>query len=107
MKQERPKLISGKTYEARCGCGELYIICNDVAGELFEVFVRLGKNGSCGSSMMNGIAVLVSGRLRSGSDALTVVKELKGIVCHRASDLEPSCLDSLACTIESHEQSRG
>ena len=106
MKRQRPKQLDGKTYKAKCGCGDLYIVCNDIAGELFEVFVRLGKNGSCGSSMMNGVAVLVSGRLRSGSDALAVVKELKGIGCHRSSAVAPSCLDALACAIESHERLR-
>jgi hypothetical protein len=51
-------------------------------GKPFEVFIRFGKDGGCGSAMEDGLARLVSYGHRSGLEAQETVKALYGISCH-------------------------
>jgi len=97
-KTPRPEYLNGKTYQASCGCGKLYVVCNDLDGHLAEVFAKLGKSGGCGAATMEGIGKAISIGLRSGVDPLDFVKSLKGIECHRS----PTCLDAIAQAIEQH-----
>lgn len=99
MKKQRPRILSGKTYEVRCGCGPVYVTCNDGDdGQLFEVFARLGKSGGCGSASAESVGVLLSIGLRSGVDAFNQVKGLAGIQCHRV----PSCMHAIAEAVHEH-----
>jgi hypothetical protein len=62
----------------------------------FEVFIRFGKAGGCGSAMADGLARLVSYGLRSGLEAQDAVKALDGISCH----LGPrTCLNEVASAL--------
>ena len=97
-KQKRPNVLTGKTYQARCGCGKLYVTCNDLGGQLVEVFAKLGKSGGCGSATMEGIGKAISIGLRSGAETADFVKTFKGIACHRS----PSCIDAIAGAIDQH-----
>jgi len=101
-KQPRPQKLSGQTYEGRTGCGNLYVVCNDRDGRLFEVFVRMGKSGTCGAAIMDAAGVVISKALRSGMDVQEIVKGWSGIECHRS----PSCIDAVALAIAEHEAAR-
>lgn len=101
-KLPRPRCLAGATYEIPCGCGGVYVTCNDLDGRLVEVFAKLGKSGGCGSATMEGMGRAVSIGLRSGTQALDVAKTLAGIQCHRS----PSCLDAIAQAIREHEEGR-
>ena len=62
----------------------------------FEVFIRFGKAGGCGSAMADGIARLVSYGLRSGLDPRDAVKALFGISCHLGPK---TCLNEVASAL--------
>lgn len=100
--QPRPRKLAGFTYEMPCACGRLYVTCNEKDGQLFEIFVRLGKSGGCASAVNEGAARLASNSLRSGTDPETIVKSLAGISCHLATPTVPSCLDAISRAIQSH-----
>lgn len=65
-------------------------------GKPFEVFIRFGKAGGCGSAMADGIARLVSYGLRSGLKAYDAVNALSGISCHLGPK---TCLNEVASAI--------
>lgn len=101
-KQPRPHHLPGMTYEGRTGCGNLYVVCNDKDGQLFEVFVRMGKSGTCGAAIMDASGAVISKAIRSGMDPQEIIKGWSGIECHRS----PSCIDAVARAIEEHENGR-
>lgn len=100
--QPRPRQLAGTTYEMTCGCGQLFVTCNDQDGRLFEVFLRLGKSGGCASAVNEGAALLASNALRSGTAPTTIIKSLSGISCHTSRPGLPSCLAAAAEAIQSH-----
>lgn len=108
MKSPRPLALQGQTYEQSCACGKVYVILNNRKGKLFEVFVRLGKSGTCGAAMANSTAVSSSIALRSGADPRDLAKGLVGIQCHKSSpELHGvpavlSCMDAIGQAIELH-----
>ena len=98
IKSPRPRVLLGKCYRVNCGCGELFVTCNDLDGALFEVFCKLGKSGGCGAATMEALGRAVSVGLRSNVDPHDFVKTLPGIECHRS----PSCLTAISGAIEEH-----
>jgi len=97
-KSPRPRRLPGATYEIPTGGGEVFVTCNDHAGKLFEVFVKLGKSGGCGSATMEGLGRAISIGLRSGTNPLDLVKTFGGIQCHKS----PSCIDAVGQAIAEH-----
>jgi ribonucleoside-diphosphate reductase alpha chain len=87
------------------GCGKIYITVNFDDGEPFEIFGNMGKAGGCASSQTEGLARMISMSLRAGIPPDNVIKQLKGISCHRPS-WEPgghpilSCADAFAKALE-------
>ncbi len=106
-KQPRPRVLAGKTYLETCGCGDVFVFCNDHHGQLFEVFIKLGKSGGCGSATMEGVGKVMSVALRSGADPLDMVKALKGIECHKSAPKRPSCLTAIAWIVGDHIEAKG
>jgi ribonucleoside-diphosphate reductase alpha chain len=111
QKRERPRVLTGRTYEMRTGCGPLYITINEDDHGLFEVFTTMGKAGGCAASQCEAIGRLVSLSWRSGLRAESIVKQLRGISCHKPSGFGPSrvlsCADALALAIQSHLGTEG
>ena len=112
IKRKRPAVTFGATRKVKTGCGNLYVTINqDDKGEIFEVFNQIGKAGGCADSQAEAIGRLTSLALRSGVPAQEIVKELKGISCHRPFGLGPnrmlSCADALGKAIEQHIQELG
>jgi len=105
-KRERPRVLKGKTYQMHTGCGPLYITINEDDRGLFEVFTTMGKAGGCAASQCEAIGRLVSLAWRSGLNPGPVVKQLKGISCHKPSGFGGnrvlSCADALAIAVRTH-----
>jgi len=95
-KTPRPVAAPGYTIQRRSHCGKLFVTVTTQEGKPFEVFIRFGKAGGCGSAMADGIARLVSYGLRSGLEAQDAVKAMDGISCH----LGPrTCLNEVATAL--------
>lgn len=95
-KTPRPAVVPGYTIQRRSHCGKIFVTVTTLDGKPFEVFIRFGKAGGCGSAMADGIARLVSYGLRSGLEAQDAVKALSGIACHQGPK---TCLNEVASAI--------
>ena len=95
-KTPRPVAAPGYTIQRRTHCGKIFVTVTTLEGKPFEVFIRFGKAGGCGSAMADGIARLVSYGLRSGLEARDAVKALAGISCHQGPR---TCLNEVASAI--------
>lgn len=105
-KRERPRALSGKTYQMQTGCGPLYVTINEDEQGLFEVFTTMGKAGGCAASQCEAIGRLVSLAWRSGVAPLPVLRQLRGISCHKPAGFGPhrvlSCADALGIAVHTH-----
>ena len=105
-KRERPRVLTGKTYQMQTGCGLLYITINEDERGLFEAFTTMGKAGGCAASQCEAIGRLVSLAWRSGVGAESVFRQLRGISCHKPAGFGDnrvlSCADALAIALRSH-----
>lgn len=81
-KVNRPKALHSITIKLQSNCGPIFITVSYVEKTIFEVFIRFGKAGGCGSAMANAMATLLSYGLRSGLEPGDAVKALSGISCH-------------------------
>jgi hypothetical protein len=95
-KTPRPASAPGYTIQRRSHCGKIFVTVTTQEGNPFEVFIRFGKAGGCGSAMADGIARLVSYGLRSGLEAQDAVKALSGISCYQGPK---TCLNEVASAI--------
>ena len=77
----RPRVLSGKTYKIRTGHGNLYVTVNRHQGEIFEVFLAIGKQGSDVAAYTEAIGRLISLGLRAGLDVEEIIGQLVGIQC--------------------------
>ena len=102
--RERGDVTSGITRRIRTGCGKLYITINMDEDGPVEIFSQMGKAGGCAASQSEAISRLVSLALRSNVAPEAIVKELKGISCHRVvwqgGNRIMSCADAIGQTIE-------
>lgn len=71
-----PVTVPGFTVQRRSHCGKLFVTVTTQEGKPFEVFIRFGKAGGCGSAMADGLARLVSYGLRSGLKTQDAVKAI-------------------------------
>ncbi|RMG91814.1 MAG: vitamin B12-dependent ribonucleotide reductase [Candidatus Dadabacteria bacterium] len=105
-KRDRPLVLTGKTYQMQTGCGPLYVTINEDEQGLFEVFTTMGKAGGCAASQCEAIGRLVSLAWRSGVKPEPVVRQLRGISCHKPAGFGPnrvlSCADALAIAVHRH-----
>jgi len=105
-KRERPRALTGSTYQMETGCGPLYITINEDENGLFELFTTMGKAGGCAASQCEAIGRLVSLSWRSGGQARQTVKQLIGITCHKPAGFGEnritSCADAVAKAVELH-----
>lgn len=105
-KRERPRALTGSTYQMETGCGPLYITINEDENGLFELFTTMGKAGGCAASQCEAIGRLVSLSWRSGGQARQTVKQLIGITCHKPAGFGDnritSCADAVAKAVELH-----
>jgi len=112
IKKKRPAVVRGVTRKMITGCGNLYVTINhDEHGNIFEVFNQIGKAGGCADSQAEAIGRLISLALRSGIHPREVVKELKGISCHRpfgfGMNRVLSCADAVGKALETQMKEEG
>lgn len=104
----RPDVTKGVTRRIQTGCGNLYVTINEDDTGAFEIFSQMGKAGGCAASQSEAISRLVSLALRSHIPVDAIVKELKGISCHRVvwqgGSRILSCADAIGKTILWHDQ---
>jgi len=102
--RDRGDVTSGITRRIRTGCGKLYVTINMDDNGPVELFSQMGKAGGCAASQSEAISRLISLALRSGIRPEAIVKELKGISCHRivwqGGNRILSCADAIGQTIE-------
>ncbi|MHA1865681.1 MAG: LAGLIDADG family homing endonuclease [Candidatus Heimdallarchaeaceae archaeon] len=103
----RPEITIGKTHKVRSGCGNLYVTVNqDENGDIFEVFVQVGKSGGCITSQSEAIGRLISLSLRSHVSVESIVRQLSGIRCPNPSFYKGksilSCADGIALVLEQY-----
>lgn len=106
VKRDRPRALTGATYQMQTGCGPLYVTINEDQNGLFELFTTMGKAGGCASSQCEAIGRLVSLAWRSGIQARQAVKQMIGITCHKPAGFGEnritSCSDAVAKAIQMH-----
>ena len=104
VKRDRPKMLRGNSTEMQTGCGPLYVTVNEDEEGLFELFNTMGKAGGCAASQSEAIGRLVSLAWRSGIGAVSIIKQLIGIHCHKPYGLGNeailSCSDAIAKAIQ-------
>lgn len=104
-KRKRPKTVSGPTIKIATGCGNIYVTPNrDEEGRLVEVFVRLGKAGSCSVAQLEAVTRSISLGLKYEVPVDEYIKEFKGIKCPYSAWEDGyqvlSCADAIAKALE-------
>lgn len=61
----RNEVLEGTTEKLPTPCGSFFLTLNEQNGQLFEVCMRLGKQGNCSRALLNLISVLLSVILQS------------------------------------------
>lgn len=107
----RPQVTVGHTVRMNTGCGHLYVTVNESEdGRPFELFNHMGKAGGCAASQNEAIGRLISYALRCGARLEPLIKQLKGISCHRPAWGEDgkvsSCSDAIGKALEKYHQAR-
>ncbi len=107
----RPNTTIGDTRRMTTGCGSLYVTINENAkGEPFELFNHMGKAGGCAASQNEAIGRLISYALRCGASIEPLIKQLKGISCHRPAWGDKgkisSCADAIGKALEEYHLGR-
>jgi len=109
--RKRPTVTVGHTVRMNTGCGNLYVTINETEnGEPFELFNHMGKAGGCAASQNEAIGRLISYALRCGASIDPLIKQLKGISCHRPAWGEDgkvsSCSDAIGKALEKYYTAR-
>jgi hypothetical protein len=107
----RPSVTVGHTVRMNTGCGNLYVTINeDGEGQPFELFNHMGKAGGCAASQNEAIGRLISYALRCGASVEPLIKQLKGVSCHRPAWGEDgkisSCSDAIGKALEKYTTAR-
>ena len=107
----RPAVTVGHTVRMNTGCGNLYVTINEnEEGLPFELFNHMGKAGGCAASQNEAIGRLISYAMRVGAPLDPLIKQLKGISCHRPAWGEDgkisSCSDAIGKALEKYHAAK-
>lgn len=101
--KKRPESLRGRTIKTSCGCGNIYITINELDGRPFEVFVAVGKSGSCIATTVGAVAISISHGLRAGIPLEEYKKAFIGFQClsplnrvQNQGKIASSCIDAIA-----------
>ncbi len=81
----RKDVLYGQTIRVNTGCGELYVTVNQDEKGTFEVFLVLGKQGSCMATQLEALGRMISFAMRLGADVKDIIKQLKELQCPTAA----------------------
>lgn len=100
--KKRPSLLKGSTTQNLTGCGTMYVTVNyDDAGNIFEVFLSLGKAGGCASGQTNAMQALITIALRCSVHPEKIVEMLLGISCTESNNENMhSCSNAIAIVLK-------
>lgn len=105
--RKRPNTTHGSTVKVSLTCGPLFITKNYDEQGLCEIFLTIGKSGSCAKALTEGIGRLISLALRAGVPQADITKQLRGVHCLNPSvsgGLEiSSCSDAIAAVMDARE----
>jgi ribonucleoside-diphosphate reductase alpha chain len=100
--KDRPPHIQGITRQVKTGCGNMYVVVNELHGAPFEVFVIFGKSGTCIATTLGALATAISIGLRAGISLEEFTKRYIGHTCEKAlpaaqnkGEAVHSCIDAL------------
>lgn len=109
--RRRSRTTTGFTERVSTGCGHIYVTVNKDDQGICEVFSSLGKAGGCASAQLEAISRLISLSLRSGIEASSIVKHLRGIRCPsiawEGGHAVLSCPDAIGGVLEKEIQGGG
>lgn len=101
--KKRPESLRGRTIKTACGCGNIYITINELDGRPFEVFVAVGKSGSCIATTVGALAISISHGLRAGISLEEYKNAFIGFQCLsplnrvlNQGKIAGSCIDAIA-----------
>jgi ribonucleoside-diphosphate reductase alpha chain len=87
----------------------MYVTINVLDGKPFEVFITVGKSGSCIATTIGALAISISHGLRAGIPLEEYKKALIGAQClsplnriQNQGRMSQSCIDSLARTFKEY-----
>ncbi|MEP7204606.1 MAG: adenosylcobalamin-dependent ribonucleoside-diphosphate reductase [Candidatus Saccharibacteria bacterium] len=117
MLKPRPNVLSGRTYKIATPIGKAFVSINeDGHGNIFEVFINVGRAGSDITADAEAIGRLISLSFRIPSDyssdriAQSVTEQLRGIGGSGSTgfgvDRVRSLADAVAKAIEEHEAAK-
>ncbi len=117
MLRPRPDVLNGRTYKISTPVGKAFVSINeDSSGDIFEVFINVGRAGSDITADAEAIGRLISLNFRIptdyGSDriAQNVAEQLRGIGGSSSTgfgaDRVRSLADAIAKAIEEHETTK-
>lgn len=112
----RPAVLNGRTYKVATPVGKAFISINsDTSGNIFEVFINVGRAGSDITADAEAIGRLISFSLRIPSEfsndqiARNIAKQLRGIGGSSSTGFGAekvrSLADAVAKVIEEHDSS--
>ena len=77
------KELQGKTWKIETGCGSMYVIVNEVEGEVVQILLRLGKSGVCPAAGLDVTSRFINLILKDSDVELEeMVKILRGTRCN-------------------------
>lgn len=105
-KAKRPIRTVGPTVKVATGCGNSYVTCNTLEGDLkpFEVFCHLGKAGGCATCQSEALTRSITIGLRYGVPVEEYARQLAGLGCPSSAfdselGLVKSCPEGIAKAI--------
>jgi ribonucleoside-diphosphate reductase alpha chain len=117
MLRPRPDVLNGRTYKVSTPVGKAFVSINeDNSGDIFEVFINVGRAGSDITADAEAIGRLISLNFRIPTDygseriAQNVAEQLRGIGGSGSTgfgaDRVRSLADAIAKAIEEHESTK-
>jgi ribonucleoside-diphosphate reductase alpha chain len=106
VRKKRPPKLLGFTEVVETGCGSLHFTLNRDEYGYYEVFINMGKAGSCANVQNGAMARILALCLQEGVDLPVIVGQLRGIRCPNPSMVGGkfvlSCADGVANILENN-----
>lgn len=87
--------IPSLTVTRATGCGNCHVTMMLDGKDVKRISAKLGRSGTCASSMTSAIGKLASLAIKNGASLESVAKKIEGITCHH---VVPTLGDEKGCT---------